>query len=99
MKSRTERFSAEKLAALRRQRISRNETSPRRLPSLRLRSQTETWKRQPTVDVAERIANALGVGVAGCRSLDRHLIAAGFDASHRPDARDADGGSCKHLGG
>lgn len=66
MKSRTERFSAEKLAALRRQKdISQRDLAKATAISQAQIAELERGKRQPTVDVAERIANALGVGVAG----------------------------------
>ena len=64
MRSRTERFSAEKLATLRKQKdISQRDLAKAAAISQAQVAELERGKRQPAVDVAERIAAVLGVGI------------------------------------
>ena len=64
MKSRTESFSGAKLVALRKSKaISQRDLAKSTNVSQAQIAELERGKRQPTVDVAERIASALGVTV------------------------------------
>lgn len=64
MKSRTESFSAAKLVALRKSRdISQRDLAKSASVSQAQIAELERGRRQPTINVAERIAKALGVSV------------------------------------
>ena len=65
MKTRTERFSAEKLTAFRKAKnISQRDLAKLTGISQAQIAELERGRRQPTLDVAERMAIALDVGIA-----------------------------------